>query len=69
MGNDLAKEFLLQPERAMCPKGIRKVNFSAPLAFVQGFHKLFAYGCPDKGREFDKRTDKELLKRLYNVYN
>ena len=22
--------------------------------------KLFAYGCPDRGREFDKRKDKEL---------
>ena len=28
-----------------------------------------AYGCPDRGREFDKRRDKELLKRLYNIYN
>ena len=34
----------------------------------QGFHKLFAYGCPDRGREFDRRRDKELLKRLYNIY-
>ena len=35
----------------------------------QGFHKLFAYGCPDRGREFDKRKDKELLKRSYNICN
>ena len=35
----------------------------------QGLHKLFAYGCPGWGREFDKRTDKELLKRLFNIYN
>ena len=37
----------------------------------QGFHKLFACGCPDRGREFDKRRDKELLKRydciLYTI--
>ena len=32
-------------------------------------HKLFAYGCPDKARECDKRRDKELLKRLYKIYN
>ena len=24
----------------------------------QGFHKLFTYGSPDKGREFDKMRDK-----------
>ena len=36
---------------------------------ARGFHKLFAYGCPDRRREFDKRRDKELLKRLYNIYN
>ena len=23
----------------------------------QGFHELFAYGCRDRGREFDKRRD------------
>ena len=34
----------------------------------QGFHKWFAYGCTDRGRKFDKRRDKELLKRLYNIY-
>ena len=36
---------------------------------IQGFHNLFVYGCPDGEREFDKRRDKELLKRLYNVYS
>ena len=30
----------------------------------QGFHKLFAYGCPDKGREFNKKRDKELEKTV-----
>ena len=28
---------------------------------IQGFHNLFAYGCPDGEREFAKRRDKELL--------
>ena len=35
----------------------------------QGFHKLFAYGCPDRGSKFDKRKDKKLMKRLYNICN
>ena len=35
----------------------------------QAFHNLFAYGCHDRGREFDKRRDKEVLKRLNNIYN
>ena len=36
---------------------------------IQGFQNLFVYGCPDGKREFDKRRDKELLKRLYNIYS
>ena len=36
---------------------------------IQGFHNLFAYGCPDEERGFDKRRDKERLKRLYNIYS
>ena len=35
----------------------------------QGFHKLFTYGCPDREREFEKRKDNKLLKRLYNIYS
>ena len=36
---------------------------------IQGFRNLFAYCCPDGEREFDKRSNKELLKRLYNIYS
>ena len=36
---------------------------------IQSFHNLFAYGCPDGERGFDKRRDKERLKRLYNIYS
>ena len=25
---------------------------------LQRFHNVFAYGCPDRGREFDKKRDK-----------
>ena len=39
------------------------------LPINQGFHKLFAYGCPDRGREFDKKREKENLKRLNNIFN
>ena len=35
----------------------------------QRFHNVFAYGCPDRGREFDKKSDKELFKRLHNICN
>ena len=35
----------------------------------RGFHQLFACGCADKRREFDKGRDKQLLKRLYNTYS
>ena len=33
-------------------------------SFCQSFHTFFAYGCPDRGREFEKSRDKERLKRL-----
>ena len=36
---------------------------------ILGFQNLFVYGCPDGKREFDKRRDKEHLKRLYNIYS
>ena len=36
-------------------------------SFMHGVHKLFAHGCPDRGRKFDKRRDEELLKILYNI--
>ena len=35
----------------------------------QRFHNVFAIGCPDWGRKFDKKWDIELLKRLYDMYN
>ena len=37
------------------------VPVTAPSIHGSGIylHKLFAYGCPHRGREFDKRRDKE----------
>ena len=41
-----------------------------PRVYEAGSHKLFAHGCPDRGREFEKkRREKERLKKLYNIYN
>ena len=46
------------------------VNFPDDnVCVMQGFHNLFASGCHGRGREFDKRRDKEVLKRLNNIYN
>ena len=45
------------------------IELTTPLYDGQRFHNVFAYGCPDRGREFDKKSDKELFKRLHNICN
>ena len=32
---------------------------ATPRVYKAGSHKLFAYGCPDRGMEFEKRREKE----------
>ena len=33
-------------------------TFNRSDSLEQGFHKLFAYGCPDRKRELGKKRDK-----------
>ena len=46
---------------------IRMIKDSLPAILSQGFHNVFAYGCPDRGRAFDKSQTKNFSKD-YIIY-